>query len=55
VIEATSPAAIVRPVAAQKARVEPIADTDTAWVRLVFTYVSWATVCNHQGIGAKTK
>jgi cytochrome c oxidase cbb3-type subunit 1 len=44
VIEATSPAAIVRPVAAQKARVEPIADTDTAWVRLVFTYVSWATV-----------
>ncbi|MEO8484258.1 MAG: cbb3-type cytochrome c oxidase subunit I [Acidobacteriota bacterium] len=43
-VEATFPAAIVRPLAAQKARVEPVADTDTAWVRLVFNYVGSATV-----------
>jgi len=42
-IEATSPTAVVRPFASPKARVEPVADTDTAWVRLVFRYVSWAT------------
>ena len=26
-----------------KARVEPVADTDRRWVRLVFSYVAWAT------------
>ena len=35
---------VARPLVVAKARVEPVADTDTAWVRLVFGYLSWATV-----------
>ena len=32
-----------RPLAVAKARVEPVADTDTVWARLVFSYLAWAT------------
>ena len=39
----TSTETVVRPLAVRKARVEPVADTDVAWVRLVFSYVGWAT------------
>lgn len=37
-----TPSIVARPLAAAKARVEPVADTDTAWVRLVFSYLGWA-------------
>ena len=36
--------AVTRPLVVAKARVEPVADTDTMWVRLVFSYVASATV-----------
>ena len=39
----TSTETIVRPLAVRKARVEPVADTDIRWVRLVFSYVAWGT------------
>src|SRR5689334_6525447 len=42
-IEMTTASAVGRPLAVSKARVAPVADTDTAWVRLVFSYVAWAT------------
>ena len=42
-LDVTSVATVARPLAAPKARIEPVADTDTAWVRLVFSYVAWAT------------
>ena len=42
-VEVTSTATVVRPLAVAKARVEPVADTDTAWARLVFSYLAWAT------------
>ena len=41
-IEVT-PTSIVRPLAVSKVRVEPVADTDTAWVGVVFSYLAWAT------------
>ena len=42
---ADAPAAppLSRPLVVAKARVEPVADSDTEWVRLVFGYLSWAT------------
>ena len=43
-IDLTPAVTVARPLAAAKVRVEPVADTDTAWVRLVFSYVGWATV-----------
>jgi cytochrome c oxidase cbb3-type subunit I len=42
-VEVNSMATVARPLAAAKARIEPVPDTDTAWVRLVFSYVGWAT------------
>ena len=42
-VEVTSAAVVVRPLAVPKVRVEPVADSDAAWVQLVFSYVSWAT------------
>ncbi|MDT3683335.1 MAG: cbb3-type cytochrome c oxidase subunit I [Truepera sp.] len=33
-----------RPLAISKTSVEPVADTDTAWTRLIYSYASWATV-----------
>jgi cytochrome c oxidase cbb3-type subunit I len=42
-IEITPASSIARPLAVPKARVEPVADTDTAWVRLVFSYLAWST------------
>ncbi|HRP48068.1 MAG TPA: cbb3-type cytochrome c oxidase subunit I, partial [Trueperaceae bacterium] len=33
-----------RPLTVSKTSVEPVADTDTAWTRLIFSYASWATV-----------
>ena len=42
-VEVTSTTTAARPLAVTKARVEPVADTDTAWVRLVFSYLAWAT------------
>ena len=37
-----STATVARPLAVAKARVEPVADTNTAWARLVFSYLAWA-------------
>ena len=34
---------VARPLAVAKVRVQAMADTDTAWVRLVFRYLAWAT------------
>ena len=42
-IEVISTTTVARPLAVAKARVEPVADTDTRWVRLVFSYLAWAT------------
>jgi len=42
-VEVTSTATVARPLAVAKARVEPVADTDTVWARLVFSYLAWAT------------
>jgi cytochrome c oxidase cbb3-type subunit 1 len=42
-VEMTSTTTVARPLAVAKARVEPVADTDTVWARLVFSYLAWAT------------
>jgi cytochrome c oxidase cbb3-type subunit 1 len=42
-VEMTSTTAVARPRAVAKARVGPVADTDTVWARLVFGYLAWAT------------
>jgi cytochrome c oxidase cbb3-type subunit 1 len=41
--EVRSAAVLPRPLVVAKARVEPVADTDTAWVRLVYRYLAWST------------
>ena len=42
-IEVISTTTVARPLAVPKASVEPVADNDSRWVRLVFSYVGWAT------------
>ena len=41
--DASATPQLSRPLVVAKARVEPVADSDTEWVRLVFGYLSWAT------------
>jgi cytochrome c oxidase cbb3-type subunit I len=42
--EVSAMSTVARPLVVPKTRVDPVADTDTAWVRLVFSYVASATV-----------
>jgi cytochrome c oxidase cbb3-type subunit 1 len=42
-IKVISTTTVARPLAVPKASVEAVADNDSRWVRLVFSYVGWAT------------
>ena len=42
-IDVISTTTVARPLAVPKTRVDPVADGDSRWVRLVFSYVAWAT------------